>query len=102
MPIGEVIRQRRLQLNLTQAQLARIIGVSTQAVSKWETKVGMPDNFLLVPLAEALGITTDQLLRSTRCCRENSHCSVPRRKLSASFWISDQNPSAAGSSRSQA
>lgn len=70
MSIGEVIRQHRLQLNLTQAQLAEIIGVSAQAISKWETGAGMPDIFLLVPLAEALGITTDQLLRSTKRRRE--------------------------------
>lgn len=62
MTIGENIRHFRSKLSLTQAQLAEAVGVSVQAVSKWETGVGMPDIAQIIPLARALGVTTDQLL----------------------------------------
>lgn len=63
MTIGESIRHHRKKLNLTQAQLAERIGVSAQAVSKWENGAGLPDISMAVPLARALGTTTDELLR---------------------------------------
>ena len=63
MTIGESIRYHRKRLNLTQAQLAGRIGVSAQAVSKWESGAGLPDITMAVPLARALGTTTDELLR---------------------------------------
>ena len=62
MTVGEKIRQYRKQMALTQAQLAEAVGVSVQAVSKWETGGGMPDVAQIVPLARALRVTTDQLL----------------------------------------
>ena len=65
MTIGETIRLYRKQLDLTQAQLAEAVGVSVQAVSKWETGAGMPDVAQIIPLAKALQITTDKLLDFT-------------------------------------
>ena len=63
MTIGESIRYHRKRLNLTQAELADRIGVTAQAVSKWENDTGLPDITMAVPLARALGTTTDELLR---------------------------------------
>lgn len=63
MTIGESIRYHRKRLNLTQAELADRLGVTAQAVSKWENDTGMPDITMAVPLARALGTTTDELLR---------------------------------------
>lgn len=63
MTIGESIRYHRKRLKLTQAQLAERIGVTAQAVSKWESGAGLPDISMAVPLARALGTTTDELLR---------------------------------------
>ena len=63
MTIGESIRHHRKRLNLTQAELADRVGVTVQAVSKWENNVGLPDITMAVPLARALGTTTDELLR---------------------------------------
>ena len=63
MTTGESIRYHRQKRELTQAQLADRIGVSPQAISKWENDAGMPDVALIVPLARALGTTTDELLR---------------------------------------
>lgn len=63
MTIGESIRHHRKRLNLTQAELADRVGVTAQAVSKWENDTGLPDITMAVPLARALGTTTDELLR---------------------------------------
>lgn len=63
MTIGESIRYHRKRLNLTQAQLAGRLNVTAQAVSKWENDTGLPDISMAVPLARALGTTTDELLR---------------------------------------
>lgn len=63
MTIGESIRYHRKRLNLTQLELAERIGVSVQAISKWETNTGLPDISMAVPLARALGTTTDELLQ---------------------------------------
>ena len=43
MNIGQTVRKYRKIKNLTQVELAKSIGVSMQAVSKWETDVGLPD-----------------------------------------------------------
>lgn len=63
MTIGESIRYHRKRLNLTQAQLAERLNVTAQAVSRWENDTGLPDISMAVPLARALGTTTDELLR---------------------------------------
>ena len=47
---------------MTQEKLAQLLGVSSQAVSKWETTDTYPDGTLLVPLANALEVSLDKLL----------------------------------------
>ena len=61
MNIGENIKRCRLEKGMTQEQLANIVGVSNQAVSKWECDGSIPDGLLFVPIADALGVTTDRL-----------------------------------------
>ena len=61
MKIGENIRTLRMQQGLTQEQVAARLGVSYQAVSKWETCVNTPDISLLPALAELFGVTIDAL-----------------------------------------
>lgn len=63
MTIGESIRYHRKRLNLTQNQLAERLNVTAQAISRWENGKGLPDISMAVPLARALGTTTDELLR---------------------------------------
>ena len=60
--LGRFIAQRRKELNLTQRELAEALHVTDKAVSKWERGAGCPDISLLEPLAEALGLSVDQLL----------------------------------------
>ena len=62
MAISDRIKFYRKKSNLTQGQLAELIGVSPQAISKWETGIGCPDLSVVVPLAIALRISTDELL----------------------------------------
>lgn len=61
-PIGETICKARKEKGLTQEQLGRMVGISSGAVSKWETGNAQPDISLLAPLARALDITLDTLL----------------------------------------
>lgn len=60
--LGKRIMQNRKRLNLTQDQLAEQLGVTAQAVSKWENDQSCPDIAMLPRLAEIFGISTDELL----------------------------------------
>lgn len=60
--IGNTIYTLRKEKQMTQEQLASLIGVSAPAVSKWENDSTYPDITLLSPLARALGTTVDTLL----------------------------------------
>ena len=62
MEIGKNIKTLRKERHLTQEQLAEMIKVSPQAISKWETCAGFPDIAQILPLAQALNVTTDKLL----------------------------------------
>ncbi len=62
MTFGEVIQVRRAALGLSQERLAELVGVSRQAVSKWEVGDALPDTDRLLPLARSLEITVDELL----------------------------------------
>ena len=60
--IGNRIAKFRKEKNMTQEDLANRLGVSSQAVSKWENDASCPDISLLPQLCEILGITADELL----------------------------------------
>ncbi len=60
--IGKTISELRRKKGFTQEQLANAVGVSTPAVSKWETNTSYPDITLLAPIARALGTNVDTLL----------------------------------------
>lgn len=88
MSVGENIKIYRKEKNLTQGQLAELIGVSTQAVSKWETGAGMPDISQVVPLARVLEISTDKLLGHTDEAFEKEAAEI-RSKCGGINFISD-------------
>lgn len=60
--LGKRIAALRKQRGMTQEALAEALGVSAQAVSKWETDNSCPDISLLPKLAAELGVTVDALL----------------------------------------
>ena len=63
MTLGEKIIDLRKKRGLSQEELAITLGVSRQAVSKWETDESTPDTAKIVALAEYFHVTTDWLLR---------------------------------------
>ena len=62
MTLGKRIAKNRKRLGMTQDQLAEKLGITAQAVSKWENDQSCPDITMLPKLAEIFGITTDELL----------------------------------------
>lgn len=60
--IGRFISRQRKEKNFTQSQLAEILGVSTNAVSKWERGICLMDMSLLKPLSDALEVTVNDIL----------------------------------------
>ena len=62
MTIGKRIAALRKEKGLTQEELAQHMGVSGQAVSKWENDQTCPDISALPKLARLLGVTVDELL----------------------------------------
>lgn len=61
--IGTRIAENRRRKGLTQDELAEYMGVSSQAVSKWENDISCPDITLLPKLADYFNISVDELLR---------------------------------------
>lgn len=58
--LPEIIKQARLAHGLSQRALARIIGVSNQAIKMWEEGVSAPSRIYLKRLASALGLELQQ------------------------------------------
>lgn len=61
MKLGEKLYELRKEKNLSQEEVANILNVSRQTVSKWETGGTTPDFDKIVPLCNLYGITTDEL-----------------------------------------
>lgn len=64
--IGPFIRQLRKDRHMTQKELANRLNITDKAVSKWELGTSLPDVALLLPLAEALGVSVTELLSGVR------------------------------------
>lgn len=62
------LKQYRKQKQLSQEQLAEQLGITTQAVSKWECSLSYPDIDLLPRLADLFGVSIDTLLRGDASC----------------------------------
>lgn len=62
MDLANNLQELRRKKGLTQEELAEVLGVSRQAVSKWELGEGYPEVEKLVALAKALGVSVDRLL----------------------------------------
>ncbi len=64
--IGTFLRELRKEKNLTQEQLAEILGVSGRTVSRWETGSNMPDLAIMIELADYYDIDIKELLNGER------------------------------------
>lgn len=69
--IGAFIARCRKDRNLTQLQLAELLGITSQAISKWENGRGMPDVSLLQPLCDILGISVNELFSADYISKED-------------------------------
>jgi len=78
--IGAKIKAMRLTSSMTQEQLANRLGVSAQAISKWESGTNMPDIQILPELSVIFGVTIDSLFDLTDSSKmermRNMLCSV--------------------------
>ena len=68
--LGEAIREQRTRCGMTQEFVAESLGVSRQAVSKWESGASDPSTSNLLALAKLFGISAEELLSGVR--RERS------------------------------
>ena len=60
--LGRNIKKYRKNKGFTQEELADLLNITPQAISKWESESGLPDVSMLIPLAQVLGVSTDALL----------------------------------------
>lgn len=71
MNLGNTISEKRKAKGLTQEELAVRLGVSPQAVSKWENNLSCPDISLLPAIAKIFGISVDELLGAESAAKES-------------------------------
>ena len=62
--LGAIIKEHRMKNKMTQEFVAESLGVSRQAVSKWETGLSDPSTSNLIALAKLFGVSADELLKS--------------------------------------
>lgn len=84
MALGEKLAKLRREKNYTQEQLAELLGVSRQAVSKWESDSAYPETEKLIRLAKLYGCSLDELLldRPAQMPREAERSSLDLRSVS--------------------
>lgn len=64
--LGEVLNQHRLNCKMTQEFVAETLGVSRQAVSKWESGASAPSTTNLMALAKVFDVSAEELLKETQ------------------------------------
>ena len=75
MTLGEKIAKQRKELNYTQEQLADILGVSRQSISKWESDIAYPETEKLIELGKLFECSMDYLLKDE--VTERTGASIP-------------------------
>lgn len=72
MTFAEKLKSLRKQAGISQEQLAEKIGVSRQAVTKWETEAGIPDIENIKSISSLFDISIDELLSNGKATQKNS------------------------------
>ena len=78
---GTTIKTLREKKRLTQTELAELLGVSSKAVSKWETAKGLPDISLIEPLSQALSVSVMELMTGEPVINKNISSNILRSKF---------------------
>ena len=86
--LGEKIKMLRKQKNISQEVLANYLGVTFQAVSKWETGTAMPDVTLIPAIASFFGVSTDELFDFNLYMVEKNVEAIV--DASSKYWESDR------------
>ena len=76
MNVADRIQNLRKTKGISQEQLAEAIGVSRQAVSKWESEQSTPDLEKIVLMSDFFDVTTDYLLKGIEPTNEIEHMTV--------------------------
>ena len=71
--ISEFIKEIRRKNNLTQKQLAELLGVTYQAVSKWERAINMPDKSLIVEMSRRFNVSVDDIFKGNVVNRKKNY-----------------------------
>ena len=71
--IGRFIAECRKKENLTQMQLAKKLGITDKAISKWERGIAMPDTSIMLELCDILCISVNELLSGEKINMENNN-----------------------------
>ena len=87
MTIGERLLKLRKEKNISQEELANVLNVSRQTISKWETDQTTPDFDKIVPLCEYFNITSDELLSGKKDIIKEKNNNI-RSKFAANLAIS--------------
>ena len=77
MTFGEKLQRLRARAGLSQDQLAELLDVSRQAVSKWERNEAMPEAEKIVRISRQFGVSTDYLLLEEREEPETARAQTP-------------------------
>ena len=85
MAIGEKIAQARREKRLTQEELADRLGVSRQAVSKWESGAAQPETDKLARLSGLLGVSCDYLLCDDASEEQGNASGRPKQEAEAAW-----------------
>ena len=80
---GTTIKKLREAKGITQNELAEKIGVTSKAVSKWETSKGLPDITLIEPLSKILGISVVELMSGDTIINKNTSSNM----LLSKFYV---------------
>lgn len=83
--IGSNIKAARKKIGMTQEELALQLGVTAQAVSRWESEAGMPDISMVVPLARTLSVSTDTLFGLAQESYDSLHMLEVKNNIDALF-----------------
>ena len=81
MTLGEKLSKLRKEQNLTQEQLAQILGVSRQAVSRWESDLAYPETEKLLRLGDLYHCSMDYLLKDEPNAQQAERCNLRIRDL---------------------
>ena len=79
MTLGQKLKEIRKRFSLSQEQLAEIMNVSRQAITKWENDGGLPEVSNLQELSKVFGITVDYLL--------NDENGLPALSMKKELWM---------------